>query len=65
MELEQLSEVQKRFLLRTIKFLIEDNQISQGRQLLMKYMGSDVFADADYQQVEDWTDEFLAKQEED
>ena len=36
MELEQLSEVQKRFLLRTIKFLIEDNQISQGRQLLMK-----------------------------
>jgi hypothetical protein len=60
----ELSTVQKRFLLRTIKFLIEDNQITQGRQLLIRFLGTDTFSDEDYAQIEQWTDDFLAKGEE-
>ncbi len=62
--MEELSAIQKQFLLKTIKFLIEDNQITQGRQLLMRYLGSDTFSDEDYAQVEEWTDAFLNKNQE-
>lgn len=57
--MEELSAIQKNFLLRTIKFLIEEGQISQGRQLLLRYIGSTTFADEDYALVDKWTDDYL------
>ena len=51
-----LSAQEKTFLMRTVKFLIDEKQISQGRQLIMRYFDNGTFSDEDYAQIEEWTD---------
>ena len=53
----EITAAEKNFLMKTVKFLIlDDKQISQARQIILRYFDNNTFNDEDYALIEEWTD---------
>ena len=61
---DTLTQAEKAFMLKTVKLMIKEGQVSSGRQLILRYIGNSVFTDEELAELDRLTEEYESEKEE-